>query len=70
LNVVKEELMDFSSIKEELKLQQFAVFNPKILIIDDEEGFRKTLEEMFTIIGCRIYSAKNGKLGLDIYKQH
>jgi two-component system response regulator (stage 0 sporulation protein F) len=61
--------MGVYSVRDELKFQQFAESHPKILIIDDEDGFRKVLKEMFSTIGCEVYSAKNGKVGLDIYKE-
>jgi len=62
--------MGLFSIKKELKFQQFAEMHPTILIIDDEDDLRKVIEEMFSILGCKTYSAENGKDGLDIYKQH
>jgi DNA-binding NtrC family response regulator len=62
--------MAVCSIREELKFQQFAESHPKILIIDDEDGFRKVLKEMFSTLGCEVYSAENGKVGLDLYNEH
>ena len=31
---------------------------------------RKVIEEMFSTLGCKVYSAENGKEGLDIFKQY
>jgi DNA-binding NtrC family response regulator len=61
--------MTVCSIKHELKFQQFTKMYPKILLIDDEDGFRKVLAEMFALLGCNVYSARNGKEGINIYKQ-
>lgn len=38
-----------------------------ILIIDDDEGFRKTLSDVLTIKGYRTLTAKDGKEGLRIF---
>ena len=62
--------MGLFSIKKELKFQQFAEMHPTILIIDDEDEIRKVIEEMFSILGCKTYSAENGKEGLEIYKTY
>jgi two-component system cell cycle sensor histidine kinase/response regulator CckA len=58
------------SIEEELELQQFAKWHPTILIIESEEGIRKVIEEIFSTLGCKVYSAENGKEALDIFKQY
>ena len=58
------------SIEEELKFPEFAKWHPTILIIDNEEGLRKVIEEMFSTLGCKVYSAENGKEGLEIYKTY
>ena len=39
-----------------------------ILVVDDEVSVRMTIEEMLKPLNCKIFHAKNGTEGLDIFK--
>ena len=41
----------------------------KVLIIDDDEGFRTMMEEMLLAEGYDVYSAENGRYGLDLVNE-
>jgi len=41
-------------------------FSPHILVIDDERDIREGCERILHKMGCRVFSADNGKDGLDI----
>jgi DNA-binding NtrC family response regulator len=62
--------MEFFSIEQELQYQEFSKLCPTILIIENEDGIRNALEETFSILGCKYYSAKNWKEGIDLYQQN
>lgn len=44
--------------------------SPTILVIDDEFNIRSMLKEVFEMNGYYVFTAANGKEGLDIYKKH
>ncbi len=41
-----------------------------LLIVDDEESFRRIYESGLTSIGYKVYTAKDGEEALAVYKQH
>ena len=41
-----------------------------ILIIDDELVIRKTTTKMLELLGYNVLSAKNGKIGVEVFKEH
>jgi DNA-binding response OmpR family regulator len=43
--------------------------NPKILIVEDEVDIREALADMFTQYNFQVYTATNGKEGLDVALQ-
>lgn len=43
--------------------------NKKILIVDDQNGIRVLLVEVFSVEGYRTFQAPNGKVALDIVKK-
>jgi DNA-binding NtrC family response regulator len=43
---------------------------PKVLIVDDEERFRKTLSKLLTAQGLEVYSAGSGDEALDLIRKH
>jgi len=43
---------------------------PKVLIVDDEERFRKTLSKLLTAQGLEVYSARSGDEALDLIRKH
>jgi DNA-binding NtrC family response regulator len=61
--------LKYFSIQEELELQQFAKWHPTILIIESEDGLRTEIEEIFSTLGCKVYSAENAEGGLDIFRK-
>lgn len=42
----------------------------KILVVDDQNGFRVLLKEVFENEGFLSFVAKNGKLGLEVFKEN
>jgi DNA-binding NtrC family response regulator len=42
----------------------------KVLIVDDEERFRKTLSKLLTAQGLEVYSAGSGDEALDLIRKH
>lgn len=40
-----------------------------ILVIDDESFFRSIIKEMLETLGHRVYTAENGEIGLNIFKE-
>jgi len=43
---------------------------PKVLIVDDEERFRKTLSKLLTAQGLEVYSAGSGDEALDLIRKY
>jgi CheY-like chemotaxis protein len=43
---------------------------PTILVIDDEFNIRSMLKEVFEMNGFSVYTAGNGREGVDIFKEH
>ncbi len=56
-----------SSIKHSVSSNQF--FNNKILIIDDEQVVIDSIEYHLKRDGYKVFSALNGKIGMEIYKK-
>jgi len=42
----------------------------KILVIDDEDNLRATFQERLTIEGYQVWTASNGRKGLQLYHDH
>jgi len=43
---------------------------PTILYVEDEEGVRNTLCKLLSRFSSNLYVAENGKIGLELFKQH
>ena len=41
----------------------------RVLLIDDDEGFRGLVGVMLTAAGCAVQAAANGKIGLACYRE-
>jgi len=41
----------------------------RILVIDDEDGFREAVKEMLERAGHEVIEASNGRAGIDAYRQ-
>jgi len=42
----------------------------RILLVDDDDDFRKMLHKMIERAGYAVQDASNGKLALDLYREH
>ncbi len=54
----------------EVQTQANSQHEPTVLIIDDERDMRKTITEILQLYGFKVYSACNGKEGVEIFKQY
>ena len=44
--------------------------SPLVLVIDDEYNIRSVLKEVLELNGCQVYTAANGKEGVDLFAKH
>lgn len=44
--------------------------SPLVLVIDDEYNIRSVLKEVLELNGCQVYTAANGKEGVDLFARH
>lgn len=44
--------------------------SPLVLVIDDEYNIRSVLKEVLELNGCQVYTAANGREGVDLFARH
>ena len=65
ITVLQEANLKYPSITE----QQLKIA-PTVLIVDDDKDIRYVYKEFFERHECTVYEAENGKIGVDLYKNH
>ena len=49
-------------------MEQTTVAKPKILLVEDNETYRKVLKNVMMVSGFEVYEAENGQIGLELAK--
>ncbi len=51
------------------KNQEYSLYKPRVLVVDDKRNMRILLEEMLNLAGCEVDVANDGQQGLELYLQ-
>ena len=69
LPFMEEKSMEEYQTENEIDLEETKIKQPTILVVDDEYNIRNIMQEIMEMSGIRVFTAGNGKDGVDVYLQ-
>ncbi|MEJ2635729.1 MAG: response regulator [Calditrichia bacterium] len=70
LPVKEETSMEVRELENETISKEVKKIRPTILVVDDEYNIRSMMREIMEMSGFKVYTAGNGRDGVDVYQRH
>ncbi len=70
LPVKEDNSMEVMSVKKEMKEKKVTKRQPTVLVVDDEYNIRSMMREIMEMHGLKVYTAGNGRDGVDVYLRY